>query len=391
MLTFSRSGTATYFDSNGDLQTAADGDARVGSYYYDGSSWVNGGLRFETEARTNLATGNDDLATFFVTQTRCSVSNSGSASPLGTAARCTDDNSGSNTTAAARFSVTVSASADHVFSVYLKNNSGSQWVSLDMAALGLSGEKVWFDLDNGTVGTAETGLEGQIENAGDGWWRCGAKFTTNTDTIGVLGIYFADADNDSIYVHDGRSFDFIGVQVEEGSEASSYIPTAGSTATRSAETLSIANAKLPSMAGQELTIHLDLLFNYFDEDTTGQFYPFRMGNGFTEGVSIRFSTGSTATGRPDLMSNNGTDGYVTLLPTQEITPGANKALNWCATVTASAVSLAIDGTSETPEVATAFPAMSAKDMNFFQMNGHIRMLRVWGDDIEDAGREAATA
>ena len=40
-LTFGRSGSATYVDSTGTLQTAADGVPRIGHHVWDGSQWVN--------------------------------------------------------------------------------------------------------------------------------------------------------------------------------------------------------------------------------------------------------------------------------------------------------------------------------------------------------------
>ena len=63
LFTFSRSGTATYFDSNGTLQTAADGVVRRNAYYYNGSAWVKGGLRLESAAATQLLHGTDSFAT----------------------------------------------------------------------------------------------------------------------------------------------------------------------------------------------------------------------------------------------------------------------------------------------------------------------------------------
>lgn len=63
LFTFSRSGTATYFDGSGVLQTAADGVARRNAHYYNGSAWVNGGLQLEAAAATQLLHGTDSIAT----------------------------------------------------------------------------------------------------------------------------------------------------------------------------------------------------------------------------------------------------------------------------------------------------------------------------------------
>lgn len=69
LLTFARSGTATYVDANGVLQTAADGVARVGHHRWNGSAWVNKGLLLETAARTNDLLNSGTLSTQNVTVT----------------------------------------------------------------------------------------------------------------------------------------------------------------------------------------------------------------------------------------------------------------------------------------------------------------------------------
>lgn len=99
-----------------------------------------------------------------------------------------------------------------------------------------------FDLENGTV-FAQGGsniISTKIENYGNGWYRCSSTYTTQFSNIGTYyGLQNGSSDS---YTGDGSSFIYIyGAQLEEGSYATSYIPTFGATVTRVNETLSLSN------------------------------------------------------------------------------------------------------------------------------------------------------
>ena len=83
---------------------------------------------------------------------------------------------------------------------------------------------VTFDLENGTVTNEDSGFEGEIENYGNGWFRCTAIDTSARSGTFSLNVTAA---SESVYIW--------GAQLESDYKTS-YIPTTTSAVTRSAET-----------------------------------------------------------------------------------------------------------------------------------------------------------
>ena len=94
----------------------------------------------------------------------------------------------------------------------------------------------FFDLQNGTVVSSVANAVGSIEPFSNGWYRCTVKLTTTGAQ--AIGVFISTDGTTTNYQGDGTSGVYIyGAQLEQGN-ASSYIPTNGSTVQRAADTAS---------------------------------------------------------------------------------------------------------------------------------------------------------
>lgn len=119
--------------------------------------------------------------------------------------------------------------------IYAKAN-GYDWIHI---RFDLPTKRAFFNVANGTLGTADSGVVHTIENAGNGWYRCSATMTTTNYANAVLGL--ASADATANFLGDGTSGVLMyGWQSEEASYATSYIPNHGTSGgvTRAADSMS---------------------------------------------------------------------------------------------------------------------------------------------------------
>jgi hypothetical protein len=113
------------------------------------------------------------------------------------------------------------------FSVYLKAGT-TNWARLNLNNTG----NVYFDLENGQVGTVSSvWVSGQIESAGNGWWRCSITRLTG-NAFDACFIYLAESDGSILPLsHSTSEHIFVQhPQLEYGLVATDYIETGASTA-----------------------------------------------------------------------------------------------------------------------------------------------------------------
>jgi hypothetical protein len=133
-----------------------------------------------------------------------------------------------------------------------------------MKAAGRSKVLVTADYNNGAVFNLSTGAvdfyigsgyAASVEDAGNGWYRCIAIFTTTASATFYLSLL--NDNNDTSYAGDGTSGVHIyGVQCEAGSYATSYIPTYGSAVTRNGDSLTNAGT-LEMFDNNEGTLYVE--------------------------------------------------------------------------------------------------------------------------------------
>ena len=235
-------GAATGFEYYVPTSGSAKYLPRVGHHVYNGSSFVNEGLLIESEARTNLVTYSEDFTNASWSKSRGSavLDAVGPDGVTNSAATFTDNGATGTNTVYIGEDFTVSTSTAYTFSIFAK---ADQLSHIHIRAVNFTTPAeggVYFDLSAGTVGTANAGLTGKIEDFGNGWHRCSASFTTDVaDTTGSIRVFLADGESLFVDLDGTSSVLLYGAQFEEAPTVSSYIPTTGATVTRAAQSLAV--------------------------------------------------------------------------------------------------------------------------------------------------------
>lgn len=222
--TFSRASTATYFDADGVLQTAAIDEPRWNHEYVDGK-WVEKGLLRE-EQRTNLLTYSEALGHSSWGASRTGVISNAAVAPDG------------DITAAKVFAK--AELGEHYVDKTVAVVSGQMYVSSIFAKAGelktlrlrtvvnTPDLSTRFDLVTGTIqGNGHGEGKAGIVPIGNGWFRIWVVFTPSATGSTIFRVQLYDTDGTTpSYTGDGTSGLYIwGAQLEQGSFPTSYIPT----------------------------------------------------------------------------------------------------------------------------------------------------------------------
>ena len=221
--TFSRSGSATRINSQGLIETVADGVSRLNYPLIDGEV-VGCPHHLLEPSRTNLQIYSEEFDNGIWNKTRASITPNDAISPSG----LLDANKLVGVSGSSSYifdGISVTSGDVYTISVFAKYIDISEFVLLNFTQSG----NAYFNIENGTViSNFGTVTEPKIENYGNGWYRCIVKFTATATGNVNYGFFLNNATGKSVHIW--------GAQFELGSYPTSYTPTTTATVTRSAET-----------------------------------------------------------------------------------------------------------------------------------------------------------
>jgi hypothetical protein len=229
-LTFTRAGaTATRVNSSGLIETVAADTPR---FDYHPVTLALRGLLIE-EARTNLMLWSEDFSNGAWAKGACNLSSNSAVAPDGVMTMdkiipgAGVDTTANTSAGGVTQSRTVSASAAWTLSLFAKKGE----VGLKLREGAATGSVVKVDLDTGAVTGSSAAFAVTAEEWGGGIWRVKATRTTGAAETSCGVNIKADIDTG-----DGVSGVYAwGVQLEQASFASSYIPTTSASVTRNAD------------------------------------------------------------------------------------------------------------------------------------------------------------
>ena len=231
---FTRASAATRINKDGLIETVASGDSRLSYPLIDGV--VNGcpSLLLEPQ-RTNLVQYSEDFSTYI--KNNVTVTPNSSISPKGdlTADLITEGSTLSTHRTYLGSGVNVVAGSSYSVSFFAKNN-GANNITIAAGNIGELPINTTFDLLNGNI-LSSVG-ESTIEKIGD-YYYCTVTATSSTTRNTEIVFYINRTNIASPFSYQGNGVSGVyiwGVQAEQGSYATSYIPTSGSVVTRVADT-----------------------------------------------------------------------------------------------------------------------------------------------------------
>lgn len=224
LITFSRASGGTFLGSNGLLQTAANNVPRI---EYDATGAAKG-LLIE-EARTNLV----DISNSFNVWNRIntSVTASTETSPSGSADAFIVKPTVSSGTTWVFYLPMINTGVVSTISTFAKA-SGKPFLTMSNSNGGV--RYASFNLTTGAVGTVASGYTANMEDFGNGWYRCSVTTPTGFNERAVFAVSDTD-DGISSAVNGDDGILLYGAQIEAGAFLTSYIPTTGAAATRASD------------------------------------------------------------------------------------------------------------------------------------------------------------
>jgi hypothetical protein len=144
-------------------------------------------------------------------------------------------------------SFSVTSGEDYTVSLFIKKGSVN-YLQLTFSSGQFGTNSVWFDLSDFSIDSISSGHFATIKEFGNDWYEL--TYTANCTASGVCFLFVNPSDSTSSIFYAGSgsaNLHLYGLQLEQASTPSSYIPTYGTSQTRSSETIS-DNFNIPTTA-----------------------------------------------------------------------------------------------------------------------------------------------
>ena len=224
---FTRASSATVVNKAGLIETVGSGEPRI-----DFSNDAKGALLLEPQ-RSNLITNSES---FLGTSGSASLTNSDALSPYSSINGFKISEVSTNSYQSRIYTnIGYVGGSSYTVYVFAKASTNDRFVLFGQQS---SQPIVGYDLTNGAILTESNVTSSFIDNYGNGWYRCGFTYTSALTQTSQYGINLIKEGTTNTYIYNGNTNQnvlFFGASLEQGSYATSYIPTQGSAVTRSAD------------------------------------------------------------------------------------------------------------------------------------------------------------
>ena len=373
---FTRDSIATYVGSDGLIKTAGDGEPRVD--YLDNT---DGHLLLEP-SRINLLQRSEEFGTTW-SRVNLTITDNQIISPDGTQnADLLQETSATGSHDIRQNVSGLTTSAAYTYSIFVKEYSAGSTRRIGFYIGGINSSGT-FDFSQEAFLSNHSFETAEAINYGNGWYRLIITDTTTGTTFN--NIIILDNGSTSSYAGDGTSGVYLwGAQLEQGSYATSYIPTEGASVTRTAETCS--GADVSNIISNQGTLYIE--FDYLKETFPLQQYIFTLGTDASNVIWLRKESGSnTSTARIRTSSVNQYTKSIIDIPT-----GLNK---FAVTFSTSGSKIYLNGTEIYSTTSSlTLPTLSTINFNLFSGTGSLdqetKDLRLYNTVLTDSELKTLT-
>jgi hypothetical protein len=354
---------------------------------YDPNTLAAKGLLIEGPSTNSMANSNGFTNTWGATNVAPTAA--GAMSPDGTVNGWALTDNATNAQHILYQPGTVVASSTNTATIYAKQGTG-RYLSLGVADTTQSkGGYAAFDLQtgnitqSGAVAGGGTLVSASSQNVGNGWYRLQVVATVGAGASAYIVVgtsnaatYTPQTFGQASYAGTGSTWFIYGAQLEAGSFATSYIPTAASAVTRAADVATLTGAALTALQGAKWSLIGEIDSSYISGSamTIAQTGPVSVGS-FLRITSNQFNW--YASGGASLGSY--TPG------TTQRTGVALNGTNYSAALNGGAIQ---SGTSDFTGSGVSSAYLGSQSGSSAFLNGHVRSLAIYNTRLPDATLQA---